>query len=147
MSDILPLVFAIILMTIGLAAYFLVVNALFSARVTRVKSIVQTMPARSLGIGFVNFAFFAVIAVVLLSVAENTGPFVRSVLTIPAMLILALLAIVLSLGLSGMSALIGERIFPELPVSKQMLWGTVCLSLACALPFVGWFLRCLMSAS
>src|SRR5215207_3951146 len=106
MSDVFRLFFAIILMTIGLAAYFLVVNALFFARVTRVKSIVQSMPARSLGIGFVNFAFFAVIALVLLSVAENTGPFVRGVLTIPAMIILALLAIALSLGLSGMSALI-----------------------------------------
>jgi len=36
--------------------------------------------------------------------------------------------------------LIGERIFPDLSISKQTIWGTACLSLACALPFVGWFL-------
>ena len=140
MSDILRLSLAVLLLTIGFAAYFLVVNALFSARVTRIKSVAQSMPARSLGIGFVNFLFFAVIALVLFSVAENTGPFLRGILTFPAIIILAGLAMALSLGLTGMSNLIGERIFPDLPAWKQMLWGTVCLSLACALPFVGWFL-------
>jgi hypothetical protein len=140
MSDIFRLFLTILLFTLGLAAYFLVLNALFAARLTRIKSVAQSMPARSLGIGFVNFVFFAVIALALLSVAESTGPFARGVLTIPAVIILALLAIALSLGLAGMSSLIGERIFPELSAWKQLSWGTICLSLACALPFVGWFL-------
>lgn len=140
MSDIVRLFLILLLLIAGFAAYFLVVNALFSARVTRTRSIAQAMPGRSFGIGLVNFLFFAVIALVLLSVAENTGPFIRGVLTIPAMIILVLLAIALSLGLAGMSNLIGERILPDLPLWKQTLWGTVCLSLACALPFVGWFL-------
>lgn len=140
MSDIVRLFLILFLLIAGLAAYFLVVNALFTARVTRTSSIAQSMPARSFGIGLVNFLFFTVIALVLLSIAENTGPFIRGVLTIPAMIILVLLSIALSLGLAGMSNLIGERIFPDLPVWKQTLWGSVCLSLACALPFVGWFL-------
>lgn len=140
MSDIVRLFLILFLLIAGLAAYFLVVNALFTARVTRTSSIAQSMPARSFGIGLVNFLFFTVIALVLLSIAENTGPFIRGVLTIPAMIILVLLSIGLSLGLAGMSNLIGERIFPDLPVWKQTLWGSVCLSLACALPFVGWFL-------
>ena len=140
MSDIVRLFLIILLLIAGLAAYFLVVNALFAPRVTRTRSIAQSMPGRSFGIGLVNFLFFAVIALVLFSIAENAGPFIRGVLTIPAMIILALLAIALSLGLAGMSNLIGERIFPDLPVWKQTMWGTLCLSLACALPFVGWFL-------
>lgn len=140
MSDILRLLFAIVLMTIGLVAYFLVTHALFGSRVVRTKSILQSMPARSFGIGFVNFVFFGVISLVLLSVAENTGGFVKGVLTIPAMIILALLAIMLSLGLAGVANLIGERIFPDFSPWKQTLWGTVCLTLACTLPFVGWFL-------
>jgi sorbitol-specific phosphotransferase system component IIBC len=140
MSDILRLFFAIILLTIGLAAYFLVANALFPQRIAKTKSMIQSMPARSFGIGLVNFVFFAVIAMVLFSTAENAGPFIKGILTIPAFVILAFLAIVLSLGLAGMSDFIGERIFPDIPVWKQTLWGTVCLSLACALPFVGWFL-------
>lgn len=140
MSDIVRLILIIILLIAGLAAYFLVVNALFGVRVTRTRSVAQSMPARSFGVGFVNFVFFAVIALVLFSVAENTGPFLRGILTIPAMLILALLAIVLSIGLAGMVTLVGERIFPDLQAWKQTLWGAICLSFACALPFVGWFL-------
>jgi len=140
MSDIVRLFFIIALLIVGLVAYFLVVNALFAARVTRTKSIAQSTPARSFGIGFVNFVFFAVVALVLFSIAENAGPFIRGILTIPALIILALLTIALSLGLAGMSGLIGERILPDLPAWKQLPWGTVCLALACALPFVGWFL-------
>lgn len=140
MSDMVRLLLVVILLTIGLAAYFLVVNALFPQRIAKTKSMIQSMPARSFGIGVVNFVFFAVIALVLFSVAENAGPFIKGILTIPATIILASLTIVLSMGLAGMSNIIGERIFPDLSVWKQTLWGTVCLSLACALPFVGWFL-------
>ena len=140
MFDIARLLVIVLLLLVGLSAYFLVLNALFASRLTRTKTVAQTMPGRSFGIGFVNFVFFAVIAMVLLSVAENTGAFIKGILTIPAVVILAFLAIILSFGLAGMSNLIGERIFPELPAWKQSLWGTVSLSLACALPFVGWFL-------
>jgi hypothetical protein len=140
MSDIVRLFLITILLISGLAAYFLVLNALFAPRLTRTIAIAQSMPGRSLGIGFVNFLFFAMIALLLLSVAENAGPFLRGLLTIPATIILAFLAVALSLGLTGMATMIGERLFPDLPAWKQILWGTVCLAVACALPFVGWFL-------
>jgi hypothetical protein len=140
MSDIARLFFVIILLVAGFSAYFLVVNALFASHIVRTRSVAQSMPGRSFGIGLVNFVFFAVIALVLFSAAENTGPFVRGMLTIPGLIILGVLAVALSLGLAGMSSLIGERIFPDVPAWKQTFWGTVCLSLACALPFVGWFL-------
>ena len=140
MSDILRLLLAVILLTIGLVAYFLVMNALFAPRLERTKSVAQSIPVRSAAIGLVNFIFFAVIATVLLSVAETAGPFLRGILIIPAVVILSALAFVLSLGLVAMSNLIGERIFPDFSAWKQTLWGTVCLALACALPFVGWFL-------
>ena len=140
MSDIVRLLLAVILLTMGLAAYFLVLNALFPQRIAKTKSMVQAMPARSFAIGVVNFVFFVVIALVFFSVAENAGPFSKGILTIPAVVILAFLGIVLSMGLAGMSNLIGERTFPDLSAWRQTLWGTVCLSLACALPFVGWFL-------
>ena len=140
MSDIFRLFLALILLTIGLAAFFLVTNALFLQRIAETKSIIQSTPARSFGIGLVNFIFFFVVAAVLLSVAESAGPFIKGILTVPALIILAFLAIMLSLGLAGMSNLVGERIVPDASSWKQTLWGTVCLSLACALPFVGWFL-------
>lgn len=140
MSDLVRLLLVGILLTIGSAAYFLVANALFPQRVAKTRTIVQSMPWRSFGIGLVNFVFFFVIAAVLLSVAESTGPFIKGVLTIPALVILAFLSIVLSIGLAAMSSMIGERLFTDLSMGKQTLWGAVCLCLACALPFVGWFL-------
>jgi len=140
MTDIVRLLLIVILLLSAVSAYFLVLNALFVTRVTWTRAIAQSMPARSFGIGFVNFVFFAVIALVLLSLAENAGAVVKGILTIPAVLIVAFLSIVLSFGLAGMSAFVGERIFPGLPAWKQLLWGTVCLALACSLPFVGWFL-------
>lgn len=140
MSDIARLVLIILLLLVGFSAYFLVINALFAPRVTRSRSVAESMTARSFGIGLVNFMFFAVIAMILLSVAENAQGLFKVILTIPALIILGFLSIVLSFGLAGMSNLVGERIFPDLPAWKQSLWGTVCLSLACMLPFVGWFL-------
>jgi hypothetical protein len=141
MADILRLLLVTILLTIGLVAYFLVTGALFPQRLAKTRAILQSMPGRSFGLGLVNFVFFAVVAVVLFSIAERTGNgFIKGLLTIPALILLALLAIMLSFGLAGMSNTLGERIFPDLSAWKQTAWGTVCLSFACALPFVGWFL-------
>ena len=46
MSDIVRLIFVITLLVIGLVAYFLVMNALFSGRIAKTKSAIQSMPAR-----------------------------------------------------------------------------------------------------
>ena len=140
MSDILRLFLIIILLTIGLSAYFLVAGALFPQRVAKTKAMVQSVPGRASGVGLVNFVFFTVIAIVLFSVAENAGAFIKGVLTIPAIVIIAFLAIMLSFGLAAMANLLGERLFPELARWKQTIWGTVCLSFACSVPFAGWFL-------
>ena len=140
MTDILRLFFIIILLTIGLAAYFLVLHALFANRVTLAQRVINQMPARAFGVGLVNFLFFGVIAMILLSVAENTDGAIKVILTIPALLILALMTMILSFGLAGMVSLVGERIIPEHSSLKKTVWGTVMLTFACALPFVGWFL-------
>ena len=140
MTEILRLSFIIILLTIALAAYFLVISALFANRAAKTQRVITAMPGRSFGVGLVNFAFFGVIALVLFSVAGNAGDFIRFILTVPALLITAVLAIMLSFGLAGTSNLLGERIFPDQPAWKQTAWGTVILSFACALPIVGWFL-------
>lgn len=141
MSDILRLFVAILILTLGFAAYFLVVHALFSQRVVRTKQIVSDMPGRSFGIGLVNFAFFFVVAVILISLADKIGNgFFKGVVILPALLILAFLAIMLTFGLAGVAHLTGERILPDAAPWKQTVCGTICLCFACALPFAGWFL-------
>lgn len=140
MTDILRLFFIIVLLTIGLAAYFLVVGALFANRVAKAQRVINQIPARAIGVGLVNFLFFGVIAMILFSVAQNTNGVIQVILTIPALLIAVLMILLLSFGLAGMVNLVGERILPEHSSVKKSVWGSVLLTFACALPFVGWFL-------
>ena len=140
MTDILRLFFILILLTIALGAYFLVIAVLFTNRAAKTQRVISALPGRAFGVGLVNFAFFGVIALVLFSLAENAGSVVKIILTIPALLITATLAVILSFGLAGMVNLVGERLLPEATSWKRTAFGTMILSFACALPFVGWFL-------
>jgi hypothetical protein len=140
MTDILRLFFIIILLTIALAAYFLVISALFTNRAAKTQRMIITMPWRSFGVGLVNFLFFGVIAIILFSIADKAGTFGKIILLTPALVITAALAIMLSFGLTGMVNLLGEHILPEVNTWKRTTLGTMILSFACALPVVGWFL-------
>lgn len=140
MNDILRLTLVIVLLTITLAAHFLVMSTLFPSRVTKTQNIIHLTLGRSFGLGMVNFLFFGLIAFVMLSLADHAGQFVKGLLTIPALLILGLLSILLSIGLTATIQHLAERIFPDMVDWKRKLWSAVILCTACALPFVGWFL-------
>src|SRR5688572_28043738 len=141
MSGIFRIFIVILPLTISLAAYFLAAHALFPMRVEKTKAILQSTPRRSFGVGLVNFSFFFIIAIILFSIADNVdNEFIKGVIMLPGLIILAFIAIMLTFGLAGMTAHVGERIVPDMLPWKQTFWGTVCLSFACALPFVGWFL-------
>ncbi len=140
MQELIRLFIVILLLTVSLAAYFTVIRALFPARVASTRSVIEATPGRSFGVGLVNFVFFAVIAILLFSVADRAGPFIKGILTIPALIITGFLMVMLSFGLAAVAGLLGERTFQDLPAWKQSIWGTVCLSFACAVPFAGWFL-------
>jgi len=140
MNEPLRIFSVIVLLTLGLAAYLLVIGALFAARVAKAKRVISQMPGRSFWVGLVNFVFFAVIAALLLSLAGETGPVLKTILNIPALVIIAMLAVTLSFGLAGMVNLLGERLFPDNSGWKKTGWGTVILCFACAVPFAGWFL-------
>ena len=140
MNEFLQIMVVILLFTIPLAAYFLVLAALFPNRAAKTQRVLTAMPGRSFGVGLVNFLFFGLIALVLFSVAENAGSVVKTILMIPALVILAALTLALSFGLTGMVNQLGERIFPEHLAWKRTALGTVILGLACLLPAIGWFL-------
>jgi sorbitol-specific phosphotransferase system component IIBC len=140
MNEFYRVVFWLAALISGLIGYFVVVGALFSKRLAKTQAAITSMPNRALGIGAVNFVFFSVIAFILFSVSGETDGFVQFILTLPALLITAVLVIALSFGLASVANLVGERILPEASPLKRSIWGTVFLGLACALPFVGWFL-------
>ena len=143
MTDILR-IFFIILLTIALAAYFLVIGALFSSSIKKTQRVISQMPGRAFGVGFINFMFFGVILIILFTLADGNAnrvsSVIRGILLIPTLTLAALLSAVLSFGLAGIANILGERIFPESNALKRNIYGTVVLSLACALPVVGWFL-------
>lgn len=141
MNEILRVMLLVVLLAIGFACYFLVVGALFNGRITKTINIVKQIPARSFGIGFVNFLFFGTIATVLFSVSEGAGNgVVKFILLAPALVIAAVLALLLSFGLSAMINILGERIFPELSLWRKTFWATVILAFGSAIPTIGWFL-------
>jgi hypothetical protein len=144
MTDILRIFFIVILLTIAFTAYFLVIGALFANRIMKTQRVINQTPGRALGVGFVNFLFFGVILIVLFTItdgnANRVSSVIRTILLIPTLSLAALLSAVLSLGLAGMVNILGERIFPESNALKRSIYGSVVLSFACALPFVGWFL-------
>ena len=80
MNEFLQIMVVILLFTIPLAAYFLVLAALFPNRAAKTQRVLTTMPGRSFGVGLVNFLFFGLIALVLFSVAENAGSVVKTIL-------------------------------------------------------------------
>ncbi len=141
MQDALRIALLLGLLNIGLVAYFLAIRALFPRRVARARAVADQMPGRSFAIGLVNSLFFGAILLVLLGLGGNiNNEFFRSILTLPAILILTLLGIGLSFGLAGIVELIGERLAPAQTAFRRTLWGTLALSLGSSLPFVGWFL-------
>lgn len=141
MNEILRITLLVTLLAVAFACYFLVVGAFFDRRVSKTLNVAKQLPTRSFGIGFVNFLFFGTIAVVLFAITEGVGnDAIRLVVLIPSLLIAAVLVIFLSLGLSAMVSIIGERVFPDHSTWQKSFWGTVILAFASAIPTVGWFL-------
>lgn len=139
MTDILRLLFIVLLLTVSLAAYFLVVGAFFPNRVDKSQRALNQMAGRAFGVGLVNFLFFGVLAIVLFSVAESTNGLIQVILTFPALIITGFLTVLLTFGLAGTVRELGARLFPEQTAWRQTVWGSAVLTLACALPLVGWF--------
>ena len=140
MNTILPLFLAVLILTIGLAAYFLVFGALFPSRVTKTQSAILHSRGRAFWVGLVNFLFFGVVALALYAIGENAGSGLRTVLVIPSLFITAALLFILGLGLTGMVNTLGEHIFPDQSAWMQTALGTVILTFACAVPVAGWFI-------
>ena len=141
MTEIIRVTLLVTLLAVTFACYFLVVSAFFNKRVLKTLNVAKQLPARSFGIGFVNFLFFGTITVVLFGIADSVGNgAIKFIVTIPSLLLATILVILRSLGLSSMVSILGERIFPDLSAWKQSFWGTVILTFASAIPFLGWFL-------
>jgi hypothetical protein len=131
------LLLAIVVAIASLTAFFSALGIYFPSWVHGTYQVAATSPVRSFVIGFVNLVFFGVIALAFFAGADSSGV---QLLTLPALLITLLLVIALCLGLAGMVEQMGDRLSPATVGIRRTLLGTTVVGLACALPFVGWFL-------
>ena len=140
MDQLFRIVITFILLVLPLFGFFTVMNVLFTKRVSKTQYSLQQTRGRSFWIGLVNVLFFVPISLLLFSLGDiTTGP-LKVIIMFPALFLLAVILGVASFGLMSMVNMIGESLMPDQPLVKKTFWGTVLLSLACAVPFVGWFL-------
>jgi hypothetical protein len=132
----LSLIFVVILGGITLIAFFLLLDVFFPRKIADIRQVADQMTGRSFLLGLVNFIFFGAICLALISLSEHVG---RGLIAVPALLIAFVLAVSLLLGLSAMTQLVGERVFPDHDPLRQKTYGAGLLILACLAPFVGWF--------
>lgn len=140
MDQLLRVVIVFILLVLSLFGFFTVMNILFPKRVSKTRNMLQQTPGRSFWIGLVNVLFLLPISLLLFSLGDiTTGP-LKVIITVPALFLLAVLLGLASFGLLSIVNMVGDQVMPDQTLLKRTFWSTLLLSLACALPFVGWFL-------
>jgi hypothetical protein len=136
MDDLFRAAVVIVLGNVLLVPFCLAQDALFSGRLARTRALAAQMPGRSLLVGLVNLLFFGAVALAFSASADRSG---SELLRLPAIILVAGLAVGLSLGLTAMAGLVGARLRPQASAVSQMAWGALTLSLGSTLPVVGWF--------
>lgn len=136
MDDLFRAVVVLIVGSILVTPFILSVGALFPRRVARTHALAESMPGRSLVIGVINVLFLGGLAVAFSALADSVG---NELPRLPAVLIIAVVFIALTFGLTAVAQLVGERLQPSKDRLQQTIWGALTLSLGSALPFIGWF--------
>lgn len=136
MTDLINGIVLATVLALTLIAFFTVLEALFPAKHQAIRVVAEAQPGRSFLIGSVNFLFFGVIALAALGLAERSG---LQVVALVGLLIGALLALALVMGLSASVQLLGRRLAPTGTRVQQSLAGSSMVILAALLPIIGWF--------
>ena len=136
MADGFGFVLLVLFSGICLVALFSGLQVLFPRVVDQTQASADLFPGRSFVIGLVNVLFFGAIATGFAALGNGLG---TGIFLLPSFVILAGLGIGLSLGLTGMAVVIGERLLPEESQRRQTTWGSIVLILGSLTPVVGWF--------
>lgn len=140
MNDFIIVTLTAISLGLILIPFFIVLSALFPVRTVKIMEVITRMPVRSFTIGLVNFLFILAVAMLLFSLSEQANGLLKGILFVLALAISIILCVSLSIGLTGIATVIGERITPTQSPWRRTLWGALLLGLGCAVPVLGWFL-------
>jgi hypothetical protein len=136
MDELLGALVAILLGNLLLVPLVLSLAALFPRRLMHTRALSDTMPGRAFTVGLVNFLFFGAVALGFSALADALR---IEPIRLPALIIVGVLTIALSFGLTAVAQLIGNRLRPQDSDLRRTVWGALALSLGCTFPFVGWF--------
>jgi hypothetical protein len=126
---------------ITLTAFVTLVERIFSPTTTKCAEVINISLWKSFLIGLVNAVFFIFLAALMFNVARNQlNGLLAGFVTLIALVILVALGILASIGLSGFSYWLEEKITNSEHSLVTSLKSSLLLVLACMAPFVGWFL-------
>ena len=126
--------------SITLTAFIIVVGRLLPTPVALSAEAIKASLWKPFVIGLVNAVFFILLAALLFNFARSQSGFFAGFIAMIALAIFAALGILASIGLSGFSFWLEERIYPDGHTLTTSLKSTILLVLGCMAPFVGWFL-------
>ena len=112
---------------------------LFPESVERARQHLESSLSRSLLLGLVNFIFVAVIVMLFVWLGEQLGEVLGGIFSVLALLILIGLTLLLILGLSALSNLVGGRMGEAKSETAAQRSGGLLLILSGLAPYVGWF--------
>jgi hypothetical protein len=126
---------------ITLTAFITLVERVFSPTATKCAEAIRISLWKSFLIGLVNAVFFIFLAALMFNVARGQlNGLLAGLVNLIAVVILVALGILASIGLSGFSFWLEERIANSEHSLTTALKSSLLLVLACMAPFVGWFL-------
>lgn len=127
----------VVLIGFSIAAFFIVLEALFGDLVEGITRSVEGKPGKAFWVGLVNTVFLIAIALGMIRLAEISV--FGIVLAVPGFVVGIFIAAGIVFGLTGMVRLITGRVFPGNEGWKSSASGAGVLILACLVPYIGWF--------
>jgi len=121
-------------------ALFGALSLLIPMPIEKIRSNLENVLGRSLLLGVVNFIFFALLAMGLGWLAQNSGDVLGGILIFLAVVIVFGFVIFATLGLASFANLLGDLIGGGKTPFVANLRGGALLLLAGLAPYVGWFI-------
>ena len=139
MTELLGVILLVFASGLTLAALIAAISLLLPELVLRCQVALESAPRRAFLLGLVNLVFFLALAALLVQISQAVIPAVGAVLGLLAVFILAGLVILMALGLSGLVALLRQRMGGAHSALAGTLRAALLLELAVLTPFIGWW--------
>jgi hypothetical protein len=133
--ELLQLFFGSVLLLATGTAVILVCIGFFPGFTAQGAAVAERSSRWALLVGLINAFFFGTITLTLFALGQN----ITQIFSLPALLFLFGLTAGVVFGLPGLTALLGERLWPDKQPTVRHSYAAALLILAALMPFIGWF--------